>query len=68
MQITGEMLIGQAVVRGTGKVVHAINPATGAAIAEPAVASGGIERVERACRPAEAAFDPYPHASLDGSA
>lgn len=64
MQITGDLLIGQSLVRGTGGVVHAIDPSTGAAIAQPAFASGEADAVERACALAEAAFDPFRQAPL----
>lgn len=65
MQITGDMLIGQSTVRGSGKLLRAINPATGEEIAEPQFPGGGIELVDRACRLAEAAFDPFRAMPLD---
>jgi len=64
MQITGDLLIGQSAVRGTGDALHAIDPSTGAAIAEPGFACARADEVERACALAEAAFDPFRHAPL----
>jgi NADP-dependent aldehyde dehydrogenase len=59
MSITGEMLIGRQAVRGEEQPLHAFNPATGLAIAEPVFGSGGVAQVERACQLAHQAFDPY---------
>ncbi|MEW9583686.1 aldehyde dehydrogenase (NADP(+)) [Paraburkholderia sp. DGU8] len=59
MSITGEMLIGRQAVRGEEQPLHAFNPATGSAIAEPVFGSGGVAQVERACQLAHQAFDPY---------
>ncbi|WP_186156423.1 aldehyde dehydrogenase (NADP(+)) [Burkholderia gladioli] len=64
MQITGDLLLGQSIVRGSGRVARAINPSTGAEIAEPAFAAGEAEAVERACKLAESAFDPFRQAPL----
>ena len=36
MTLTGEMLIGARMVRGTSETIHAVNPATGAEM-EPAL-------------------------------
>ncbi len=65
MQITGDLLIGQSTVRGTGRVLYAIDPATGDAIAQPGFASGDAASVERACLLASAAFDPFRQAPLE---
>ncbi|QGZ65472.1 aldehyde dehydrogenase (NADP(+)) [Paraburkholderia acidisoli] len=64
MPITGDLLLGQSLVRGTGRALQAIDPSTGAALAEPVFASGEAEAVERACALAEAAFDPFRAAPL----
>lgn len=58
MAITGEMLIGASVVRGTEGDIHGINPATGETL-QPAFGGGGPAEVERACALAEAAFDTF---------
>ncbi|KAG1597678.1 hypothetical protein G6F46_014260 [Rhizopus delemar] len=59
MQITGEMLIGHAAVRGTGGTQRAFNPALNAEISEPVFGLGTRADVERAAQLAAAAFDPY---------
>ncbi len=59
MQITGEMLIGHATVRGTGGTQRAFNPALNAEISEPVFGLGTRADVERAAQLAAAAFDPY---------
>ncbi len=59
MQITGEMLIGQASVRGQAGSQRAFNPATNALIDSPEFGLGGQAEVERAAQLAAAAFDPY---------
>lgn len=59
MQITGEMLIGYAAVRGTGGTQRAVNPALNTEIVEPIFGLGTREEVERAAQLATAAFDPY---------
>src|SRR5437868_12886051 len=58
MQITGDMLIGASVVRGTVTRLQAINPATGEALG-PDFHGGGAAEAERACALAEQAFDTY---------
>src|SRR5437868_1468994 len=58
MQITGDMLIGASVVRGTATRLQAINPATGEALG-PDFHGGGAAEAERACALAEQAFDIY---------
>ena len=62
MTITGEMLIGASAVRGTTKILHATNPATGETLA-PEFHGGGAAEAERACVLAEAAFDTYRNTS-----
>lgn len=62
MTITGEMLIGASAVRGTTKILHATNPATGEVLA-PEFHGGGAAEAERACALAEAAFDTYRNTS-----
>ena len=64
MQITGEMLIGAASVRGTAGTLRAVDPARGDAL-EPEFGAGDAQHVDRACRLAQAAFDPYRAASLE---
>ncbi|MBB1635132.1 aldehyde dehydrogenase (NADP(+)) [Cupriavidus sp. UME77] len=62
MTITGEMLIGASAVRGTTKILHATNPATGEVLA-PEFHGGGAAEAERACALAEAAFDTFRNTS-----
>ncbi|WP_144107992.1 aldehyde dehydrogenase (NADP(+)) [Paraburkholderia sp. BCC1886] len=59
MSMTGEMLIGRQAVRGDDTALRAFNPATGAEIAEPVFGGGSAAHVERACKLAGEAFDPY---------
>ena len=66
MQITGEMLIGGASVRGTEGTISAFDPARGVTL-EPAFGSGSASDVDRACRLAQAAFDPLRSAPLEKS-
>jgi 2,5-dioxopentanoate dehydrogenase len=58
MRPTGNMLIGQADVRGANGVMRALDPATNSLIEPP---FGGAEAadIDRACRLAAAAFDAY---------
>jgi NADP-dependent aldehyde dehydrogenase len=58
MQITGEMLIGARSVRGKAGTFHAFDPVQGRYM-EPAFGVGDEIDVERACRLAAQAFDPY---------
>jgi NADP-dependent aldehyde dehydrogenase len=58
MQITGEMIIGSQLVRGSAGDVLAYNPSTRAEI-QPAFGQATGADVERACELAAAAFDPY---------
>ncbi|WP_179404564.1 aldehyde dehydrogenase (NADP(+)) [Burkholderia guangdongensis] len=64
MQITGEMLIGGASVRGTHGTMFAFDPARGEPL-EPPFGAGGADDVDRACRLARAAFDAFRAAPLD---
>ncbi|MDN7675419.1 aldehyde dehydrogenase (NADP(+)) [Burkholderia oklahomensis] len=67
MQITGEMLIGAAAVRGTEGTMRAYDPAQGVEL-EPAFGAGGAGDVDRACRLASAAFDAFRQAPLEARA
>jgi NADP-dependent aldehyde dehydrogenase len=58
IQVTGEMLIGDTAVRGTAATLHAFDPARGVAL-KPAFGGGDADDVDRACRLAQAAFDPF---------
>ena len=65
MQITGDILIDGAALRGNGKTLRAFNPSTGNEIAEPEFASASDDVVARACDLARAASDTYRHAPLE---
>ena len=56
MQITGEMIIGQQLVRGAAGTLLAFNPATRENL-QPAFGQADLTDVERACALAEQAFD-----------
>ncbi|WP_287496132.1 aldehyde dehydrogenase (NADP(+)) [Pandoraea sp. CB10b_02] len=58
MQITGEMLIGRADVRGSAGTLEAFDPARGETLT-PTFGAGTAQDVERACELARAAFDPF---------
>jgi NADP-dependent aldehyde dehydrogenase len=58
MQITGEMLIGRADVRGSAGTLEAFDPARGEPLT-PTFGAGTAQDVERACELARAAFDPF---------
>ncbi|MBS0364335.1 MAG: aldehyde dehydrogenase (NADP(+)) [Proteobacteria bacterium] len=58
MPLTGDMLIGQAGVRGTAGEFHAYDPATGGSL-PPAFGGGDRDTVSRACELARLAFDGY---------
>jgi len=64
MQITGDMLIGGASVRGTAGTLRAFDPARNTEI-EPAFGAGDANDVDRACQLAQAAFDPFRLAPLE---
>jgi alpha-ketoglutaric semialdehyde dehydrogenase len=63
MPITGDMLIGASVVRGTQGAQRAFDPARNEHI-EPEFGLGGQAEVDRACELAAAAFDDYRAAPL----
>ncbi|AJC18369.1 aldehyde dehydrogenase (NADP(+)) [Pandoraea sputorum] len=58
MQITGEMLIGRADVRGSAGTLEAFDPSRGERLT-PSFGAGTVQDVERACELARAAFDPF---------
>ena len=64
MQLTGEMLIGGAAVRGKGAAVRAVDPANGNNL-DPLFMAGTPVDVDQACRLAWAAFDIFRETSLD---
>ncbi|OLF55584.1 aldehyde dehydrogenase (NADP(+)) [Pseudomonas chlororaphis] len=64
MPVTGQLLIGQARVRGDHGEVHALAAATGEVLA-PSFGGAGPSDLERACALAEAAFDRYRETSLE---
>ncbi|AZD20730.1 2,5-dioxovalerate dehydrogenase [Pseudomonas chlororaphis subsp. aurantiaca] len=64
MPVTGQLLIGQARVRGSHGEVHALAAATGEALA-PSFGGAGPNDLERACALAEAVFDRYRETSLE---
>ncbi len=64
MTITGEMLIGAEIHRGSEGEFRAVDPATGEAL-EPAFGGGGTAEVERACALAWAAFDAFRETGLE---
>ncbi|VFR56397.1 Ketoglutarate semialdehyde dehydrogenase [plant metagenome] len=64
MSLTGNMLIGAQTVRGEGRPLHAINPATGEKL-EPGFPAGTAADVNRAAELAQAAFDVYRNVPLE---
>ena len=58
MQITGEMLIGRADVRGSAATLEAFDPSRGERLT-PSFGAGTSQDVERACELARTAFDPF---------
>ncbi len=64
MNLTGSMLIGASAVRGSGRPLHAIDPARGVQL-EPAFPAGSREDVARAAALAQDAFDAYRNTSLE---
>jgi 2,5-dioxopentanoate dehydrogenase len=64
MQITGDMLLGAAAVRGTQGTLRAFDPARNQEI-EPAFGAGGTLEVERACELAQQALDGFRAAPLE---
>jgi len=67
MQLTGEMLIGSAAVRGNGPELRAIDPSNGNKL-DPSFAGGTKSDVERACTMAWSAFDAFRETSLEDRA
>lgn len=67
MDITGEMLIGGAAIRGSEAPFHGVDPATGDDLA-PAFGGAGKQEVERACTLAWEAFDAFRETSLEARA
>lgn len=65
MQLTGEMLIGRAAVRGQAGSQRAFNPTANAEIPEPEFGLGSRENVERAVDLATRAFDSYRNLPLE---
>ncbi|QEK91191.1 aldehyde dehydrogenase (NADP(+)) [Achromobacter insolitus] len=65
MQLTGEMLIGRAAVRGEAGSQRAFNPTANAEIPEPEFGLGSREDVERAVDLATRAFDSYRNLPLE---
>jgi 2,5-dioxopentanoate dehydrogenase len=64
MNIAGNMIIGQELVKGSKKPIYGINPATGENL-EPAYLGGSAQEVERACALAEQAFDIYRETDIE---
>ena len=58
IEVTGQMLIGAAAVRGARGAVFAIDPSSGQEL-QPAFPGGSADDVARACALAWAAFDAY---------
>ena len=57
-RLTGQMIIAGKPVRGTGKQIHAFDPAAGASL-EPPYHHGDAGNVDAACAAAAEAFGPY---------
>ena len=64
MNISGEMIIGQRIVRGTAGAVRAHNPATRQEL-EPAFGLATPDDLANACALADAAVEPYRALSLE---
>ena len=64
MQLTGDMLIGGAKVRGGGAPIRAVDPASGREL-DPPFPGGSAADVERACALAWSAFDAYRETGLE---
>jgi NADP-dependent aldehyde dehydrogenase len=67
MQITGEMLVGGASVRGLGASVQGVEAATGRTL-DPVFGGASREQLERACALAADAFDIYRETILEARA
>lgn len=64
MQLTGDMLIGGAAVRGKGPAMRAVDPSNGNNLG-PSFMGGTTADVDHACRLAWSAFDVFRETSLD---
>lgn len=64
MQITGDMLIGGAAVRGKAATLRAFDPVRNTDI-EPAFGAGDAGDVDRACQLAQQTFDVFRQAPLE---
>ena len=64
MNITGELLIGGAAVRGAETAYRGLDPATGLEL-EPSFGGAGPADLDRACALAAAAFDAYRETELE---
>jgi 2,5-dioxopentanoate dehydrogenase len=64
MQLTGDMLIGGAAVRGKGPAMRAVDPSNGNSL-DPSFMGGTTADVDHACRLAGSAFDVFRETSLD---
>ena len=65
MNISGEMIIGNTFVRGSGRVLRAFNPITNSEIAFPEFPAAEANLVYSACERAEKAFDTFRNVRLD---
>jgi NADP-dependent aldehyde dehydrogenase len=63
LELTGKMIIGSSLVRGTGEAVYGVDPRTGDRL-EPGYAGANADDVDRACQLAEQAFDGYRNAPV----
>src|ERR1017187_1717474 len=64
MQLTGDMLIGGAAVRGKGPAMRAVDPSNGNNL-DPSFMGGTKADVDHACRLAWSAFDVFRETGLD---
>src|SRR5271166_6170210 len=67
LQLTGDMLIGGAAIRGAGASIRAVNPSTGQQL-DPPFPGGTTADVEDACAAAWDAFDSFRETGLDARA
>ncbi len=67
MQISGELIVGSGIVRGTGDKFRALNPATGQSM-EPEFSGASADQIAKACELATQAFDSYRLTSLEARA
>ncbi|MGE2717882.1 aldehyde dehydrogenase (NADP(+)) [Mycolicibacterium litorale] len=66
-QLTGQMLIAGAVVRGSGPAIRGLDPTTGTEL-EPGYHHGDASHVDAACAAAAEAFGPYRSTSAQARA